>query len=60
MGSVLNDGKLLRRFTKDRIEKKEGSNINDGDEFLHDATLPKRNPLVDELAMRMPSAGVFN
>ena len=53
----MNDGKLPRRFTKDRIEKKEGSN---GDEFLHDATLPKRNPLVDELPRRMPSAGVFN
>ena len=63
MGSVLKnddnaDSGLCSKVV-DATGEKKGSTICDGDAFLRDFKIStKRNSLVDELAMRMPSARV--
>ena len=56
MESALNDSRfpIMSVDNEDFTSKVES--IIQGDEIVHHQDLPKRNPLVDELAMRMPTS----
>ena len=59
MGSVLQNDAMTRSCSEDDFKgKTKDSTLDDGDQFVADRSNPKRNPLVDELAMRMPSTTV--